>query len=94
MSWATTGAPDTPRGSGTAVAFRRRETASHPHGLSITLDSGATTELCVDSEPEVVALRRALLKAGVPEGDEGEEDEAAAATGTKLLPASAPRSDE
>ena len=56
LTWATTGAPDTPRDSGTAVAFRRRETASHPHGLSITLDSGATTELCVDSEPEVVAL--------------------------------------
>ena len=54
--------------------------------LSITLDSGATTELCVYSEPEVVALRRALLKAGVPEGDEGEEE--------AVLPASAPRSDE
>ena len=86
MSWATTGAPDTPRGSGTAIAFRRRETASHPHGLSITLDSGATADLCVGSEPEVVALRRALLKAGVPEGDEGEEE--------AVLPASAPRSDE
>ena len=87
MSWATTGAPDTPRGSGTAVAFRRRETASHPHGLSITLDSGgAPVDLCVNSEPEVVALRRALLKAGVPEGDEGEEE--------AVLPASAPRSDE